>query len=324
MLRLHLQLFADGAGETGAGSAAAGGIDFEAEFQRQFGRSSGVAAPKKAEAQEKAPEPDAGKGQAAGDEAHETTEAKAQTPEEEDAEFRAFVKTHKGASQRWSQGMLNDRFKTHNARVAELENQLAAYKKAYAGYAQKLGVDPNDPAAIEKAVLDDKSNFRAMAIEQGISVEEAARQFQAQQAQAAQAQDAQAAQQQLAEQAEMQRRQAIYDGWRQEEAEIRKTDPDFDLAAEIAGNAEFAKALDAGLGVRFAYNATHFDSRMAAVAGAVEKQTAISTAQRIAAQQHRPVEGGLGSGAAVKQTKVDYASLPQDQFMELFKKSLQR
>lgn len=327
MLKINIQLFAEGGGETGAetgGKAAA--FDVDAELHKRFPDVPEFAAPKnKAETQKKAQEPDAGNGQAASAEAEKQDgKEAAPSPEQEDAELRGLLKGRlKNAGQRWSQGMLDERFKNHNAKVAQLEQQLEAFKNAYAGYAQKLGVDPNDPEAIEKAVLADGRNFREMAMELGVSTEEAARQFQEKQKADAQKAAQDKAQQQMVdqqlEQEAFRQRQEKFAGWLAEENEIRKADPSFDLSTDYAQNEEFRKALDAGMSVRFAYNATHFDQRMAAVAGAVEQQTAINVSKQIAAGQNRPTEGGLHGNPGIR-TATSYADLSDAEFLKVFKK----
>ena len=80
--------------------------------------------------------------------------------------------------------------------------------------------------------------------------------------------------------------------------------------------------MDAGLPVTFAYKASRFDTRMAQVAGAVEKQTALNTARQIAANRARPPEGGMNKSPAVKQGKVDYAALSDKEFDALLNKVL--
>lgn len=320
MLYIHLQLFTDGGGEAGGeGGNAAGGLDFDAEFQRHFGFQPGVAAPDQAEKDDKNTEAPTGEEVNAESEGQD---AAAEEPRDFDKEFEGLVKgEYKDAFGKRVQGIINDRFKANNQKLAAAEEKLRAYQDAIDPYLDKLGVDKNDLEAIKNAAMEDRSNFRSRAVKNNQTVEEAMKAYQEARneakAQAAAEEQQQAAQAQAAQQAEQERQKQIFDGWKAEEAEIKKTDSDFDLAHEIAGNDEFRKALEAGLPVTFAYKATRFDDRMAQVAGAVEKQTALNTARQIAANRARPPEGGMNKSPAVKQGKVDYKNLPDEQILKI-------
>ena len=312
---MHLQLFAEGGGETGGGEqAAAGGIDFEAEFQRQFGLKPEVAAPEQAE-EKPAEKPE------------ETTDAKqpetADDPQEDpDAEFEKLIKgKYKDAYGKRFQTGLNERFKSHNAEVEALKAEIAAYKDAAGMYAEKLGVDVNDVEALRTAAMADKAMFRAKAIAEGKTTEQVMQEYNEGREEARKTASADAMRKAMDANREAQQRQEIYAQWDRDAEEIRKTDPAFDLGREIRENEEFRKALDAGMSVPFAYRATHFEQRLAAVAGAVEKQTAALTAQKIAAGQKRPPEGGLNANPGA-QTKVDYDKLSEKDFMALFNASM--
>lgn len=320
MLYIHLQLFAEGGGEAGGeGGNAAGGLDFDAEFQRHFGLQPGVAAPDRAKKDNEDTEAPTGEEVT---ESSEGQEAAAEEPRDYDKEFEGLVKgEYKDAFGKRVQGIINDRFKANNQKLAAAEEKLRAYQDAIDPYLDKLGVDKNDLEAIKTAAMEDRSNFRSRAVQNNQTVEEAMKAYQEARNEA----KAQAAaeEQQHAAQAEAQRKQQeqqimqIHDAWRQEEAEIKKTDPDFNLAHELAKNPEFFRAVDAGLPVLFAYKATRFDDRMAQVAGAVEKQTALNTARQIAANRARPPEGGMNKSPAVKQGKVDYKNLPDEQILKI-------
>lgn len=317
LFNIHLQLFAEGAGEAGGEES---GASFEQQFEQQFGRAPKKRAEHKTETQD-AP-------------AEGTQDAAAKTPEtaettgepetvDTDAEFEQLIKgKYKDAYGKRAQQMINERFKNHNAELTRVQQERDDLLDALDPYLKKLGVDTSDLEAVRQAVMDDASNFRAAALRNNVTVEQAIQDYQAQRKAEKEAQEQQRRQNETQARAEMEQRKAIYDGWQAEAAEIRKLDPDFDLSAEIKNNPDFSAALDAGMSVRFAYNATHYDANMAKVAGAVERQTAINTANRITAGRARPAEGGLGPNAAARQTRTDYKNLPNADILDIFNKSL--
>lgn len=313
---IRLQLFAEGAGEATGGQQNAADTDFAGKFESQFGYRPGTAAPEKGE--QKAEPKKAEQGQAPA--AEQNTQE--QQPEDADAEFETLIKgKFKDAYGKRVQNAVNDRFKNHSKALSEAQQQLAEWKDAVGPYLAKLGVDPNDLEAVRAAALDDQSNFRSRALAENITIEEAIQRYQDDRA----AQKQQAEQQRLADEAqqraEMEQQQAVFDAWKAEADAIRQDDPEFDLRAEINNNPAFAKLLDNGASVTEAYRATHYEANMAKVAGAVERQTAINTAQMLAGRKSRPAEGGLAGGAAAS-SKVDYKNLPTKDIMAIFEESL--
>ena len=323
MLDINMQLFAEG-GEAGAeGGSNAAAFDVDAEIQKRFPYESGLAAPhRKAKAQEAQDEPDAGKHEQDGAQhdagAQQEAQSKDMTPEEADAELERLIKGPlKDAYAKRFQGGLNERFKTQNAKMQELQQKYDRMQKAYSAYTKKLGVDAEDYDAIEQATMEDATNFRARAIENNRTVEEEREVFRQEQASAEEKAAQEAAQRAAeAQQAETQRQQ-IWAQWDEDASKIKETDKNFDLRKEIEQNEEFRGMLDAGVSVKLAYQATHFDERMAAVAGAVERQTALNTANKIAAGRNRPAEGGLGNVPA-NSSKTSYENMSNKEFLKLF------
>lgn len=325
MLKINIQLFADG-GEAGGSNGNAAAFDADAEIAKRFPEEARAfaAAHKKADAQPEPKQADAPaeKTERAGDDA-DPDNTHGQEEFDEDAEFDKLIKgPYKDAFRKRFQSGLNDRFKGHNAEVQALQQKIEAYQDAVAAYAMKLGVDPNDVDALSAAVMEDKNNFRQRAVEKGITLEEAIADFQtereAEKKSAAEEAQARAVQDEQAQRQAMQQRQQLYENWKAQEAEIQKRDASFDLKTELMNNAEFRKAVDAGMSLDFAYKATRFDQTMANVAGAVERQTALNTAKQIAAGRNRPTEGGLGTAPAAK-TQTSYKDMSDKEFLKLFR-----
>ena len=324
MLKLYIQRFAEG-GEAGAeGGAKAAAFDVDAEIAKRFPYEAGLAAPhkKQAEAQTKAPEPDAGTGQAesAGqDAAAAEPEDKPEQTEDEDALLQQFMKAHPEAVRKWSQGMINDRFKNHNAELARLQAELDAWKDAYDPYARTLDVDITNPEAVREAVMNDQRNFRKAALDKGIPVEQAILEYQQERQTEREQAETKRRQDEIAERQRRAQAEQLREAWNKEADEIRKTDPEFDLERELKSTPEFLEAVNAGMSVTFAYRATHYDANMARIAGAVERQTAANTAAQIASGRNRPAEGGLGTTPAVS-TKTSYKNMSDKEFLDLFHK----
>lgn len=327
-----LQQFAEGAGDgANASAAAAEGANaadvvgseawLDREIRRHFGVSaSGFAAPEQtadagteqtAAGEAEAPaktqlEPEA----AEGDAAPEKEEA-----EDIDAAFEADIKgKYKDQFGRRVQGIINERFKTAKAAEQQSKELLAALDP----YLAKLGWKPGDPIqALKDAAVADRSNFVKLASEKGVTIEQAAQDYQTARA----ASEAEEAEKEAEEaQAEAQRQaenEKTFARWEQDAAELGKTVPGFDLRNEIRTNERFAKMLDAGIDVITAYRGTHFDELLAGVAGAVAKQTAQNTAQSIAAGRARPAEGGIRQSAPV-QTERNYATMSDAEIMRIF------
>lgn len=318
LFNIHLQLFAEGGGEAGGGSENAAGFDVDAEIYKRFGNVPGVAAPKKqAETKAETPKPDADEGGNGKADAEQKTDEN-NTPENEDAEFQKFLKAHPEAAKKWSQGMLNDRFKSHNKALTEAQQELAAWKEAVGPYLAKLGVDKNDLEAVKAAAMEDESNFRRRALAENISIPEAIQKYQEELSAEKQSAERERLEKEAQQRADAEQKREIWDGWSAEAETIQKDDPDFDLKTEIDRNPAFTRLLDNGASVTEAYRATHYEANMAKVAGAVEQQTALNTARQIAAGSKRPAEGGLKPGGAIN-TKSSVADLSDKEFLKLFK-----
>jgi len=326
MLYIDLQLFADGAAAAGEGTAAAqGGFDFETEFQKQFGRPSGLAAPEKQAEPETQTDADA---RTDGYRAQGQDASAEKQPRDLDKDFDELIKGEfREQYGKRVQAAVNDRFKTNNAKLAAAEQRARDILDAVDPYLDKLGVDKTDLKAIKAAALEDRTNFRAMAAKNNTTVEEAMTAYQEAREKARQ-QESATQQQQAAAQAQAQAQQAAineetFRAWKADEAEIQKTDPDFALAKALKEDPDFRRAVNAGLPVAYAYKASNYDRRMAQVAGAVEQQTALRTAQSIAANRARPPEGGLGSNPAQKAER-SYKDMPDNDFRAMVENMLKQ
>lgn len=159
---------------------------------------------------------------------------------------------------------------------------MAALKPMLDTLARSYGMDPAklDYAALSKAVEDDGRYYEDIALERGVDIQTAkqmAKEDRAAKSEQAQLQQAQA----------QQRVQA----WRQEEAQLKEQGIAIDLNKE-AENPTFMNLLQAGFGVRGAYEAVHHAEILEAAKKAAYQQAQTQTVASIRAGNLRPTELG--------------------------------
>lgn len=332
-----LQIFAEGgAGDAGGASAATEGSTGEtaaegspewldAQVKRYFGvpTRSGAAAPitKTADAADGA-QPgttedaaDGGQGDDAGSPDAVPQEAEPQTKPTDDEDFDALIKgKHKDAFHKKVQAILNERFPKAKA----AERRYGELLDAFAPYMDKIGWhDGDDVVKLKEAVLADRSNFAKLASDKGVTIEQAAREYQTAREQQAEQERQEAERERQEQQRQAEENQRVYDRWDHESEEIRKTVPGFDWRNEVQTNEQFARMLSVGVDVATAYRGTHFDEIMSSVAGAVAKKTAENVVSSIQTNRSRPQEGGLSAGAPVRQAGR-LASLSDAEILRIF------
>lgn len=102
---------------------------------------------------------------------------------------------------------------------------------------------------------------------------------------------------------EQERLRQHVEGLRQQEAEMKRDFPDFDLMREVQGNPAFARmtAPGGGLTVRQAYMAVHGDELMQRQAQAVQRQAVKDMSRAIQAGSVRPQENGMAQSGGGQQ-----------------------
>ena len=287
-IKLHLQLFAEGAGGEGAlgegvGNEAAGNAGFAAQQQVDDGQLT----------------TDNGEGA------------------DLDAEFKALIKgKYKEQYENHFKGALKDRTKKNTNRISELETEANAVKPVLDILKARYGID--DVNALGTALEEDSLYIQHQAMETGKSEAEILadirRNRQAQEDARKRAADIAELERYRAD-AQIQKR---IDGWRQEAEKLRETYPDFDLDTEYQNKA-FADMLYKGFDLKFAYEGIHhaelLEKARQETAQTVEKQT-IDT---IASGAGRPSENGVTSQAAA-QTTVDVNTLTSKDVLDILKK----
>jgi uncharacterized protein YsxB (DUF464 family) len=235
------------------------------------------------------------------------TDAADTKEENPDAEFLDLIK-----------GKYKDQFA--KAVNAVNQNQQAQQKAAgdprmdalVAALGKRYGVDGKDIDALTKAIsgetqVKDNKYFEKMAMEKGISVENAKEldrlQTEASQANAARQQaEMKAAEQQMKAQVAQ-----IKANWDREAAEVKAKYPSFDFK-EARTNPDFADLMKRGVSLENAYRAIYFDRLMADSQASTAKAVEKGVTERIAARAARPGENGTRPGGAAV-TKTDVNSL---------------
>lgn len=321
---IGLQHFAEGGADGDAGEGGNGlSGDFAADIKKYFGVDAGPdAGDSNGETKQAVQETASAAATEATDEAATSGQQNGDDP---DAEFETLIKgKFKDQFGRRTQGIINERFRKNKETEAALQKELDGYKSMSAVLLDKYGLDENaTPEDLAEAIKGDNTNFSRQAMAAGMSVE-AYRDgfFSEQQNRAAQAQE-QAQQQAAAEQEQaMQRDQAMqqtFSQWQTEAEELKKTFPAFDLETEIKGNEDFRRALVAGLPVAQAYYGANFEQISSGLVAAASQDAARKTAQTVAANRARPMEGGMASGTGIQTGPVDVNSLTGDQVLDIIK-----
>ena len=307
-----LQLFAEGGGEGAAGTAEGGGAApaeqavqepaLRPAEERQMRRSGMLkkqaAAPEAATAEQPAPEStQAGKGEAEGEKAAGDGKPGAKTGEKaapaDDAEFYEAMKKYPGQLERLVREV------AANTQAAQQKTE-ARYAPLMKALAEKFGTTPDDMDGIMDALkgpAKDDAYYNALAMQMGMSVENARKMDELQ----AQNQRMQRAQQRQAQLAEQQRRaaqvQRVQANWNRQAMEMQQKYPGFDFAKERQ-NPDFAAILRAGGSLEAAYKATHFGQLVSQAQAATAQQVEQGVVSRIEQRAQRPAENGISPAAA--------------------------
>lgn len=321
--RYDLQLFAEGGGDGGAAAPAAESGNPAAQSGPE-GQSGEPKEPALRPAQErlarrsgtlKAAKPTGktvyGKQAAAPDQPPADTQDKAQAQPNAPARDKnaAFAELMQGEYKEQFDAYMNQAVR-NALKNAPADPRLAKYEAMAKALAPKYGVDPGDLDGLAQAVngpVKDDAYFQALAVEKGVSVQQA-REMDAMQTELNQMKAQRERERRLRERAELDARtRAVRADWDRQAEALKVKYPEFEFA-KARENPAFRDLLSRGVPVETAYQAAFFKELMgknqAATAKAVEK----GVADRIAARNARPAENGVGGGAAAL-VKTDVASL---------------
>lgn len=320
--RMNLQLFADGAGGEGAAAGDAG----------SGGNQQAVAAPERA----KPTEMYAGKVQ------QDTLRAaqrpaqavvSAQEPAKPTGDTTRAAAVDKAAEppkkptfQELIEGEYKDEYSKHTQGIVQkrlgpakdAEARLTQFAPAIQAMAERLGLEYSDvrsidPAALMKALDEDKSWIEQRALEEGVTTDQMERQIRLER----EVSDSRAERAAL----EKARYESEMDAKAQE---IKRIVPGFDWRIESMNNPTFKNLVENGFDMKKALYIAHMDEIEANRQAQIDQQmkstaeaATAAAAKAVASGARRPAENGTAGAAAASAPKIDINKLKPKDFREL-------
>lgn len=299
---LNLQLFADGAGGTGAGAGDGGtaegqGVTGAAALPQTKGEKNNPLANVKygIQPEEKAPAA----------EVQKTTTAEP----DRNAQFKALIKgEYKDLYDAEVQNIVQNRLKGQKETV----DKYNALTPTLELLAKKYGVkDASDIEALSKAIQEDDAYYEKEALDMGITVAQLKeiRKMERENAELK-------AKMQEAERQEQGKK--LYAAWMQQAEEAKKVYPSFDLKTEM-NNPKFLDLLRSNIDVRTAYEVMHKDEIIPAAMQFTAKTVESKIAKKIASNGARPAENGMSSQSAAV-VKSDVSQLTKEDRAEIIRR----
>ena len=290
LIRIRLQLFAEGGGGDGgtsSGSSAEGGL-----ATPQGAKSNPLADVKY------------------GIQDSSAQDASMQEPVADDRQqkFEALIKgEYKDLYDQRMQDTIQKRLKA----TKEKTDRYDALAPTLELLAKKYGVDATDAEALTKAIEEDDSYYEDEALEKGLSVEQlkSIRKMERENAEL---------KRQMQEQNVKEQADRIYAGWMDQSAALKQVYPSFDLNTELQ-NPRFVDLLRSNIDVRTAYEVLHKDEIIPAAMQFTAQQVEQKLTNRIIAGQGRPQENGLG-GRASAVVKSDVSQLSKEDRQEIIRR----
>ena len=270
---LNLQLFAEGAGGTGAGAGDGGTAQGQGVTAAAALPQNGVTAPAA--------------------EVHNPTEA----PPDLNAEFEKLIK---GQYKEQYDARVQDTIQKRLKGSKETVDKYNALAPTLEILAKKYGVDAADIDALNKAIQDDDSYFEEEALEKGMSVQQL-KEFKKIE------RDNAELRKQMQEQQQKQNADRLVASWMNQADEAKKVYPSLNLKAEMA-NPKFVDLLKSNIDVKTAYEVVHKDEIIPAAMQFAAQTVESKIAKKIAANGARPAENGMSSSSPAV-VKVDVSQM---------------
>lgn len=252
-------------------------------------------------------------GQAA---AGQTGEAQAQAPAQNEGQAAADPKARAQAYREMTRGEYKDLYDADVQRIVQqrlrgakgAEESLGKVQGALDLLKRTYGTDDLD--ALNKAVIDDARWYEDEAMKRGMDVET----YKALSQKDALIEQYRREQEEKAER-ERQTRQVMQ--WRQEEAKLKETFPDFDLETEMdQSQGELFQMLNRGVSLEHAYLALHMDDIVGNTVQAAMQRGQQKTLEAVRANGMRPAENGAGDAPPSK-GYVDLSKLTPKQMRDI-------
>ena len=290
---LNLQLFAEGAGGTGAGTGDGGTAQGSGVTAPVAGVQKGVKNPladvKYGIQEESAPVAEVNK-------------------PDRNAKFEELIKgEYKDLYDAKMQDTIQKRLKSSKETVDKY-NALAPTLELMAS---KYGVDATDIDALTKAIEEDDSYYEQEAMEKGMTVKQLKEVKKMERENAA-------LKAQMEEAQRQENGKKLYSQWMTQADETKKVYPSFDLQAEMQ-NSKFVDLLRSNIDVRTAYEVTHKDEIIAGAMQFTAKTVEQKVANKIAANGARPIENGMSSQSS-SLVKSDVSQLSKADRAEIIRR----
>ena len=173
-----------------------------------------------------------------------------------------------------------------------LREKVRLYDEMSPTLAQYYGIDPSDLAGIVNAVKGDNGFFKKTAVEKNTSPEAERLHFNV-------SEENRRMKKQLEAIKADKEKQETTGRWAKESEAMKEIYPTFDFEKEFQ-NKDFARLVMNGVPVQIAYESIHREEHNAAMIQYARRLAAEQIAQGVAANQTRPVEGGLSTNASPK------------------------
>ena len=226
------------------------------------------------------------------------------------ATFRNMIKgEYKAEFDEVMQDNLKRRFRDHD----DLKKRVDDTRPLMELLAGKYGVDAEDIAGIVKAAEADDGYYEQEAAEKGLTVAQL-KDFKRMERENARLKAA------ADERQRVEGVNRVHAQWARESEELKAIYPNFDFDAETQ-NPTFSSLLQAGVGVRAAYETTHLDEIVSGAMQFTAQKAQQQTVNNIRARGMRPDEGGMGTRAA-GEARLDVSKLTKKERAEYAARAL--
>ena len=302
ILKLDLQLFADGAGAGGSGTGAEGatGATATAAVSQNKGVKSNPLANVVYGKQD-------GGAQAATVQSNAASSGNVEAPDR-NAEFEKLIKgEYKDLYDQRVQDTVQKRLKGSKETV----DKYNALSPTLELLARKYGVDSSDIEALNKAIEDDDAYYEQEALEKGVTVEQLKeiRKMEKENAEL---------KRQMQEQNAKEKGAQLYAQWMDQAEKAKAVYPSLDLRAEM-NNPKFLDLLRANVDVKTAFEVIHKDDIIPAAMQYTAKTVEQKLTNKIMANGARPNENGISSQSAA-QYKSDVSQLSKADRAEIIRR----
>ena len=292
ILKLDLQLFAEGAGG-GTGAEGATGVTGTDAASQNMGDKGSLADVKYGIQTESAP-------------AAEVQEA---AQPDRNAEFEKLIRGEfKDQYNQRVQDTIQKRLKGTQETVDKFNSMTPMLEML----SRKYGVDATDIAGLSKAIEEDDAYYEDEAMEKGITVQQLKeiRKMEKENAEL---------KRQMQEKANKENASKLYSAWMDQAQQAKSVYPSFDLNAEMQ-NPQFVNLLRSNVDVRTAYEVIHKDEIIPAAMQFTAQQTKSKLAKSIASGTARPAENGISSQSAAR-VKSDVSQLSKADREEIYRRA---